>query len=215
MPYMTDQGNADENEVRIRIRDLDNPTSQYGGFRLRRSGVASWTTYSSGSSNYNDGENPGQYTSPTLSYTNGIECGRGYTIYGEAQWNGIWYSCGSVYAYSGECSIVRPNDWNWTSYERSAFNNGGFTTEISYTRWNDFIDRVNEFCDYTGVSRLSSSVKMSSYDRTLYASDFRTIARKIHDMSSAVASECRNVGSGDTVYGWYFINLAEALGYIQ
>ncbi len=110
---------------------------------------------------------------------------------------------------------ARPNDWTWTAAELSIFNNGGEVEDISYLRWNAFIDRVNDFAVYCGVSQLPGTVKMSSSDRTLYASDFKAVAQKIHDMSGAVASELRNVSSGDDVDGWYFPHLATALSYIE
>lgn len=130
------------------------------------------------------------------------------TVSGTTLWS---LSVDTVHAYTS----ARPNDWTWTAAELSIFNNGGKVEDISYLRWNAFIDRVNDFAVYCGVSQLPGTVKMSSSDRTLYASDFKAVAQKIHDMSGAVASELRNVSSGDDVNGWYFPHLATALSYIE
>jgi len=146
----------------------------------------------------------------------GLEPNTTYTIHCDAYWKpindtGSWHYIGYD-TVTTETS--RPEDWEWTTSELNAFNSNGFTTEISYLRWNDFIDRVNEFAVYKGVSQLPTSVKMTSSDKNLYASDFVQIAQKIHEMSGAVASELLNVQSGDDVYGWYFPHLATALSYI-
>lgn len=131
-----------------------------------------------------------------------------FTVSGTTLWS---VNVDTVHAYTS----ARPDDWTWTAAELSIFNNGGKVEDISYLRWNAFIDRVNDFAVYCGVSQLPGTVKMSSSDRTLYASDFKAVAQKIHDMSGAVASELRNVSSGDDVNGWYFPHLATALSYIE
>jgi len=180
--------------------------------------VSGWQgTSSSGTSIGTKTVTKAQYDANSRTVTfSGLSSGQDY--YFEAQSNfaisgtTLWsVNVDTVSAYTS----ARPNDWTWTAAELSIFNNGGEVEDISYLRWNAFIDRVNDFAVYEGVSQLPSTVKMSSSDKTLYATDFKAIAQKIHDMSGAVASELRSVSSGDDVDGWYFPHLATALSYIE
>lgn len=92
---------------------------------------------------------------------------------------------------------------------------------ISYYRWNSFIDQVNEFVDYvnkregTGYSRISSSCKMTSSDRQLYASDFNQVVRVIKNIAGSYSTTVpSSLGRGDPVYGWYFPSLSGAINSI-
>lgn len=120
----------------------------------------------------------------------------------------------TIYVWTNSPPVTRPQDWNWTTTERNAFNYNGLLTVLTYTRWNSFIDRINDFCDYKDIDRLPTNVKMTSLNKILYATDFRTIAIKLHTLSGAVSSELRNVSQNDVVYGWYFTHLESAMEYI-
>lgn len=105
---------------------------------------------------------------------------------------------------------VRPSNWNWTTAELSAFNNNGAITTITYTRWNDFVARVNAFRTYKGFSTISAS--MSSSDKVLTASRFNTVNSAINTMYNTYIG---TVSSGDDVLGSYFITLADSLNNIS
>ena len=107
----------------------------------------------------------------------------------------------------------RPSDWNWTTTENNAFNNNGLTTTLSYTRWNDFVFRVNDFVYYYNLKYGSStpnplSALMTSGDRTLTATRFNTVRFSIGSMFSTGIT---NRNTGDTVFGSYFITLRNSL----
>lgn len=110
--------------------------------------------------------------------------------------------------------VVRPNNWSWYSYEISAFDGNGDFTTLTASRWNAFLTRVDEFCEYKGTTLLPSYVYVSS-GSTLYASHMRVVANKIYAMGGGVSSTVRNVQSGDYAYGWYFKNLSAALNQIS
>ncbi len=116
---------------------------------------------------------------------------------------------------------IRPDNWYWNTSELNAFNGNGEITEISYIRWNLFIDRVNEFRDYKGYSWIPSTVfvpgvgtintKMSSSDRKLYAERFNAVREAIGNLySTGITDKSR----GDKVYGHYFITLQDSLNSI-
>ena len=107
----------------------------------------------------------------------------------------------------------RPDEWSWTTAETNAFNNKGLITKLTWGRWNDFLDRVEEFVDYYnnkyGVSVPSVlSHKMTSGDRTLTATRFNGVRSSIGSMNSTGITDRV---SGDLVLGSYFITLSQKL----
>lgn len=124
--------------------------------------------------------------------------------------------------YSSSISVTassyqRPTNWSWTTAELNAFNNNGAVTTLTYTRWNSFIDKVQEFIIYyntkygTGVPSVTQ-YKMSSSNKTLTATAFNNIRFSIGSMNPTGIS---NVSTGDIVYGLFFIILSEKLNGIS
>jgi len=148
----------------------------------------------------------------------GLSPGTQYYIRVRAMASGwITSNFSSYFSVVTALSFNRPSNWNWSSAAVDAFNNQGLFTTLTRTEWNNFLDRINVFTDYYYQStgqRLPSSVFASSTNPSLQASHFRTISTKINSMSDNVATEPRNVQSGDLVLGWYFTHLRTALNSI-
>lgn len=197
----------------IRIRYLSNPTTQYAGFRARRIGSSTWQYFSAVGTDFFDGVNNvnryNYYTSPNLEVTD-LPSGTSNSIEFSAQYGTTWYNLGFIVVTTSDPS-PRPQNWSWYSSELNAFDNKGSFATLTWSRWNDFLTRVDDFCVYKNTSKLPSYVYRSSTNKILYASHFRLVSEKIHDMSDSVASECRTVNSGNDVMGWYFINLSNAI----
>lgn len=133
-----------------------------------------------------------------------------------------------VTAYSGDnisevwdryfttLSNVRPLNWWWSNSARNAFTNKGFTNEVSYTEWNDFVQRVEDFHlwywnaieDPSGIK----NAKMSSSDKTLYASKFNLVRSAIGAMN---ATGITDRVKGDTVTGNYFLVLENRMNAVS
>ncbi len=209
-----------QTSIRVRITGLENPANQYVQFRIR-----SYGSYSDASSDSNRlqsllfSSSSTTTSTGTITFSSGMACSNTYYFRGWANWGGTWYELSSsspVQSHSTDaCDNPRPTDWTWTTTERNAMNGQGNFSTITYLRWNSFLQRVDDFCDYYGTSRLSSSLYRSSSNKVLYASHFRDVSNKLHTMSGAVASACRNVQTGDEVMGWYFTNLESAFQYIS
>ena len=106
-----------------------------------------------------------------------------------------------------------PNNWFWTTDETNAFNNKGLITKLTWGRWNEFLDRVEDFVTYyngkygTSVPSVLSH-KMTSGDRTLTATRFNGVRFSIGSMNSTGITDRV---SGDLVLGSYFITLSQKL----
>lgn len=114
-------------------------------------------------------------------------------------------------------------DWEWTATELNAFNNNGSIASLTYSRWNEFINKVNEFRRYKGceddipatvnVPDIGTvNTKMSSADKTLYAERFNVVRKCIDDMSSTGIGDKQR---GDKVNGDYFITMSNSLKSIE
>lgn len=114
-------------------------------------------------------------------------------------------------------SYQRPLNWSWTAAEINAFQNKGPVTTLTYLRWNLFLDKVEAFIDYynarygTGVGSVLA-YKMNLSNRALTATAFNKIRFSIGSMKPTGIS---TVYTGDTVYGSYFITLANSLNGIS
>jgi hypothetical protein len=110
----------------------------------------------------------------------------------------------------------RPANWEWTSAELNLFNNGGAVSNISYTRWNAFISRVQEFVVYYNAKNNTSvpsvtSATMTASDRTLTATRFNLVRSSIGSMYPTGITV---KSPGDIVDGGYFITLRDSLNNI-
>lgn len=120
---------------------------------------------------------------------------------------------------------TKPADWIWTTTELNAINNNGAFSTITATRWNSFLDRVEDFINYfnavngTGVYSVTSGTsnpmqgdrncKVSvSPPGVLTANDFNHIRNSIGSMNSTGLSL---VYAGQPVYGSYIITITNSL----
>lgn len=115
---------------------------------------------------------------------------------------------------SGDISVESTysiTGFSWTSSELDAFENNGKTTELTRTRWNEFIDYVNRCVDYFAAangesySKLSSSVKMGS-DKVMYADSFIEVCEKINEITESTMSgiTLSRIEPGAEIKGAYF-----------
>ena len=152
-----------------------------------------------------------------LSATN-LQPGTQYTLGAEIT-NGNWTSNLSEWVTT-EAAMPRPSDWNWTNSEYNAMNNNGGISALRIYRWNDFIDRINEFVAYVNSTKGRSVSPVPSYhymgvDGRMYASSFNTIVGVIRDASLQSLSMIRTQSSGDLIYGYYLLYMADAINYIS
>ena len=115
---------------------------------------------------------------------------------------------------------AKPDKWFWTSAEQNVFTSHGATTSISYSRWNDLVDKVHECVQAAGGSWNSSyasisNTKMTSSDKTLTATRYNSLVYNIRQFyTSGYAGTGYNgfpVSTGEIVYGSYFIYLGYAI----
>lgn len=84
---------------------------------------------------------------------------------------------------------------------------------FSYKVWNDFVDKVAEACDYDWRTNNNTylsynNCKVSTGD-TLSAAIYNSV--KLQIGSRVSGGTWADVSSGDRLYGWHIINLAEKL----
>lgn len=110
-------------------------------------------------------------------------------------------------------STIQVGFWSWHSNELNALQNNGSTLAITYTRWNELVDKINAVClaaneswlnDYTTLS----GAKASGSGTPLTALMFNS-AR--YNIGSRVSTGIAEVSTGDIIYGWYFITLQDKL----
>jgi hypothetical protein len=120
----------------------------------------------------------------------------------------------------------RPDDWAWTTAERTAFNGNGNTTTLTQDRWNEFIERVRDFLKYKeidgtaiGVNPYGESVNTTysdflslakgvATDKTMYAGRFNIARYCIGSMLPAgETTGIKDKKPGDPVLGKDFITL--------
>lgn len=116
----------------------------------------------------------------------------------------------------------KPDEWFWTQEEINAFSDDSpimsklFST-ITYQRWNEFLDKINEFRNYHntkyGQGVLSvSPYKLTSSDKVLTATRFNGVRFTIGSMNPTGLSD---VARGDPVKGFYFTRLSNSLNSIE
>ena len=109
-------------------------------------------------------------------------------------------------------SPTRPNNWTWTTLELNAFNNHGDVKTLTWQRWNQFINKIDEFRIYKGLSLVPSIAYMSSSDRVMTATRFNATKLAIGSMYSTGITDRV---AGQQVLGSYFVTLSTALNNIQ
>ena len=132
----------------------------------------------------------------------------------------------SVVELDTEASTTAPevDAWSWsdsngsasasqTSSAYNAIRNKGKLSNFSYLVWNDMVDKVKEVQEAKGVEWKTkyasyNATKMSSSDKRLTAIRFNSLRYNIGFYYSTGISD---VYKGDTVYGSYFITLANCI----
>ncbi len=119
------------------------------------------------------------------------------------------------------------SNWSWASSNgnasdkqtvaaHSAVYNRTGTKEFFHLVWNDMVDKVNEMINAAEKVWISDSLSIddtkmtadSDVTRTLTADRFNALVQNIEQIYD---TSYGNVGTGDTVYGGYFLHLAECL----
>lgn len=104
----------------------------------------------------------------------------------------------------------RPSNFYWSDKARNAFNRveGCFTTDVTYTEWNSFVERVKEFFlwywNRSSDEENIESAKMSASDKVLYATKFNKVRSIIGGMNSTGITD---KVKGDNVLGGYFLTM--------
>lgn len=109
-----------------------------------------------------------------------------------------------------EASLTDP--WEWTSAEIDAFEGAGAFSVLTATRWNSFLDWCNVVISAQGGTSIGSGY-YGEKGEPLYASDFNRVLKCIRTVTT-VSTIPSSVGTGDIVYGSYFIDLAAAMNKI-
>ena len=196
------QGTVSSNSITVNISDME---GNYTGVRV-------YLYNNLGTQiNYDDTFTTATFTGLTADTTYYADARSYLNISGTTIWSN----------YSNRITIRttsnRPTNWSWTITELNAFNNHGLTTTLTYTRWNAFIDKVQEFINYyntkygTGVPSVTQ-YKMTSSNKILTATAFNNIRFSIGSMNPTGIS---NISTGDTVYGSYFTTLSNKLNGIS
>ena len=132
-----------------------------------------------------------------------IEIKVGGSGYEDSDWTGYY------------ATTLFAENWQWTVSERTAFNNNGETTALTYTRWNAFIDKI--YATFLNDWRTSAtdgavlsyaSTKMTSADKRLTADRFNSVR---YNIDSRIATNISRVYTGNQVLGSYFIILETKL----
>ena len=111
----------------------------------------------------------------------------------------------------------RPVYFSWTQTELNVFNNKYNIKLLTYLRWNEFVDNINLVRVYKGYSPIVNdsagrTVKMTSNDKTLYATRLNAVRLGIGEINSTGITD---KVTGDTLYGSYFVTLCNKLNEIS
>lgn len=102
----------------------------------------------------------------------------------------------------------RPSTWQWSSNARNALTNKGACSNLTHTEWNSFVDKVARLDMWYYAKTVDNAglsvAKMSSNDKTLYASKFNAVNKIIKNM---IDTGITDRAKGDVVYGSYFITM--------
>lgn len=152
----------------------------------------------------------------------------------------LWYrhksitATGKITVYlvspeESETTTVEPWDWEiGTGSDRDkayqAITSNGDVDDFSYSVWNELVDKVleiieadpNESVWFTesnnGTVYLSeNSTKMTSSDKVMTAKRFNALRYNIGSRGSAPSTGIADKSTGETVYGEYFIILADCI----
>ena len=156
-------------------------------------------TWSGGGQNY--------YTSTNLT---GLNSGQTYHIYVWGFYDGGQEYFGDI-TFTTKASNPRPSNWSWTTTERNALENKGKVSNITWDRWNLFVDKIIAFRNYKnlstyvnigGTSYAITNAKVSSNNKTLTALRFNIANQAITEMNS---TSIEKRSTGDEVHGLMFL----------
>lgn len=195
-----------ETSIYVDISGLSNPQNTYDSFRVRINS-GSWK-YISVDPDYT-GSDSGNYN-----FT-GLLCGTSYTIDGEAEYGGTWYTVTSLNTSTDPCT--RPSNFEWTYPKIS-----GQDFKLTDDEWNAFLNRINDFRDYKGLSLYSFydyyhgdySFTKAYSGNDFYAYMFNQARNAIIEMSPPI-SPPSSKSSGQDIYASYLNGLRDSLNSIE
>lgn len=117
-----------------------------------------------------------------------------------------------LYCDATTLSKTRPANWDWGFDVEYSCKNNGRVADITYTLWNSFVDKVNEFRNYKSAGGLlTSAVKMISTEGWWSVTKFNVVKNSIGELS---ATGIVNKVPGDLILGWDFITLKTSVNTI-
>lgn len=162
------------------------------------------------------------YSSSTTRKLSGLSANTAYYVV--CSWSTSTSSMGfyNTLTFTTNKSVSK---WDWNiangdeataSQTKAAYNavtGKGKVSDFSYLVWNDLVDKVYEVKQAAGKNwdntyATYSATKMSYSNKTLTATRFNSIR---HNIGIHVSTGISEVKTGDTVYGSYFITLANCL----
>lgn len=179
--------------------------------------------YQSGTATLYDGADSGGH----ITFT-GLEADTEYGIYCTIYYGDTFLSEAETWVYTDSSSGTTIDKWDWyfsngnaedtqTSDAYFAVAYYGDTTSFSYRVWNDMVDKVYEVIRSTtnwwdsGYATYEDTKMTGSYE-TLTADMFNSLRNNIElvgdYLSLGYRTEIGQVYPGDTVYGDYFLTLA-------
>ena len=156
-----------------------------------------------------------------------------YSLYIKAHYNGLycrewsgdeWYEVATDIERKVKITITGVISWlwNWRDYEIEAFTQNGLVLTLTCDRMNKFAAAVDEMLQYKndsvnlGIYREYLKVfAFSENDNVLTAEKFNAVKLCIGSFNSTSPEIPEEVNPGETVYGNYFITLADKLNDIK
>lgn len=130
-----------------------------------------------------------------------------FTINGVDLGSVDYYGNDSRYTFTARTLRGKPNNWSWYTAKVS-----GNAFNITYSEWNDFCNRINEFRNYKGLNNYPfTTVRKGDI---FYASYFNQAVNAIWAMSPSI-SPPSTVSSGDTVTAYMFNRLRDSLNSVS
>lgn len=130
----------------------------------------------------------------------------------------------TVYTAAAAPPSLSVTPWSWfasngsatAAQTQTAYNavlDRGKVNTFSYLVWNDLVDKVYAYRTAKGYQWANNyasyaNTRMSASNKTLTATKFNSLRYNIGSLYSTGIAE---VATGDPVYGWYFVTLADCI----